>query len=162
MKNKIILLVLFCFSFAIANAQDFVFTMEVSGDSLLLGNYLEISYTIENAQGKFEPPSFEGLDIVSGPNYSSSIAINNGEMTSKESYSYWLMPKDIGLYTIDPAYFLKDGETFESKPLEIVVLPNPDGIKTNPQRKIFKDSFGTEGIKPELKPKKKKRKLKKI
>ena len=99
MKNIIISFMLILASFSSSKAQDFVFSMEVSGDSVLLGNYVELSYTIENAQGKFEPPSFEGLDIISGPNYSSSISINNGEMKSLESYSYYLAPPEVGVYT---------------------------------------------------------------
>ncbi len=50
-------------------AQEVKFSVGVSADTLLVGNYLELKYTVENAQPNgFEPPSFTGLEIVGGPN----------------------------------------------------------------------------------------------
>ena len=162
MKNIMRIFVLFLLIISTAKAQEFVFSMEVSGDTVLLGNYVELTYTIENAKGKFEAPSFEGLRVVAGPNYSNSISIINGEMKSKESFSYYLEPPDVGIFTIDPAFFIKDGNTYESRPLEIIALPNPDGIKTHPRKKIYRDSFNLDDFNKNIQPKKKKRKLKKI
>ena len=143
-------------------AQDFSFSVELSSDTVLVGNYIELSYKLENAKGKIVPPNFKGFAIISGPNISSSISIINGDMSSSESYSYYLEPEDVGVYEIDPAYVEIEGESYESRPLEIIVLPNPDGIKTTPNNKSYKDSFSFGKSKADKKPKKKKRKLKKI
>ena len=103
-------------------------SVEVSSDSILLGNSIAVSYTIENADGEFEAPEFQNMQIVSGPNYSSSVQIVNGDMSSKKQISYILRPTEIGQYYIPPAYLEEDGQTLETDVFEINVYPNPDGI----------------------------------
>lgn len=121
--------------FASMQGQDVKFSVEVSNDTLLVGNYLELKYTIENgAANGFEPPKLNMHDVVGGPNTSTSMSIINGEMTQSASFAYYIKPDDIGAYTIPPAY-LKDGEnTFETPPIEIIVLPNPEGIVQRPHQ----------------------------
>lgn len=104
------------------------FTVEVSTDSLLMGNLLKVTFTLENAKGDgFEAPYFTGFDLQSGPNYSSSVSIVNGRSTQRLSYTYYLMPKDVGNYYIEPASVLVDGQVLETMPVEVIVVPNPDG-----------------------------------
>lgn len=117
------------------------FTIEVSNDSILLGNYIEVKFMIENTSViNFEPPSFEGFDIVSGPNQSSSMMISNGIVKQSITYSYYVEPLDIGNYFIDPAYVETEDGPLESIPLEVLVVDNPEGIIQKPQQK--NDLFG--------------------
>lgn len=123
-------------------------TVEISNDSILLGNYIEVKFTIENTSvKKFEAPDFTGFNIVSGPNQSSSMMINNGEITQSIAYSYYLEPMEVGNYFIEPAYVETEETVLESIPMEVLVVDNPDGIiqSIQPnQNKLFNqnDFFG--------------------
>jgi len=122
-------------------AQEAKFTVTVSNDSVLLGNYIEVTFSLENAvMEEFQAPVFEGFRIISGPNQSSSFSMMNGKVTQSASYSYYLEPKDIGNYYIAPAFVITEESTLETAPIEILVAPNPDGIIQNPQSK--QDVFG--------------------
>ncbi|HFC00942.1 MAG TPA: hypothetical protein ENJ53_09085 [Phaeodactylibacter sp.] len=111
------------------------FSVQVSQSSVLLGNDIEVTFMLKNAEGKqFEAPQFEGFDIVGGPNQSTSISIINGMTTQSSSYSYLLKPTKTGTFFIPPAFIEVDGKTLETQPIEILVLENPDGIVEKPKR----------------------------
>lgn len=113
-----------------AQQDEVRFTVEVSTDSLLMGNALQVRFILENGQGQdFQAPYFEGFKVVSGPNYSSSMSIVNGRTTQRLTYTFHLVPEDIGNYYIEPAS-IKIGEKYlETAPMEVIVFPNPDGIQ---------------------------------
>ena len=165
MKNLIVFLFI-CFAFTL-NAQDEIpFTVQVSSDSILLGNSFEVKFQVENAKLKdFEPPVFNGFDIVGGPNQSSSMSIVNGETTQSMSFGYVLMPQEVGNYFIEPASASIDGTLMETKAIEIIVLPNPDGIQQNSRLnnrqefRLFQDDFFSS---PNAQPKPKKKTKKKL
>lgn len=116
--------------------QEPVFTAEVSLDSVLLGNRLELTFKLENTQnGEIVPPDFEGFNLLGGPNYSSMMSMVNGTVTQSKSYTYILEPKDIGNYFIPPVSVTVDDKVLETAPIEIIVLPNPDGIIQQPQQR---------------------------
>ena len=109
------------------------FTVEVSTDSLLMENPLRVSFKLENGNGQdFEAPLFNGFQIVSGPNISSSMSMMNGAVTQSVSYTYLLMPEQVGNYFIEPASIQVDGAVLETLPVEVIVVPNPDGIQQAP------------------------------
>ncbi len=120
-----------------AYAQDkpIRFTVEVSTDSILMDNYFEVKFILENANGKnFEAPQFDNFNIVSGPNFSSSYSMANGEITQSMTITYYLEPKEVGAFYILPASVETGGKTLETSPLRVLVVPNPDGIKQAPKR----------------------------
>ena len=122
--------------------QEAKLTVEVSNDSILLGNYVEVKFTIENTSVKnFEAPNFDGFNIVSGPNQSSSMMVSNGKVTQSVAYSYYIEPVEVGNYYIQPAFVDTEEGALESTPLEVFVLDNPDGIIQQPQRNNRKDFF---------------------
>lgn len=125
------------------------FTVEVSTDSILFGNYFKVTFSLENAKGSdFSAPDFSEFHVISGPNQASSMSIINGAVTQSVSYSYYLEPKDIGNFYISPASVAVGGKMLETQPLEIMVVPNPEGIKQSPDRNsgIDIDRFGLEGF----------------
>lgn len=134
MKRTLLLLMgAVCCFFGATAQPEARFSVKVSTDSVLLGNYFQVTFTLENAQGdQFEPPAFDAFEVVSGPNVSSSFSMVNGKVTQSLSYSYYLEPRDIGNYYILPAAIQADGKVLETQPLEILVVPNPDGIKQSP------------------------------
>ena len=149
MKKSLILIcscVIFSMKLSAQDAQNNVrFFVETSSDSVLLGNYIEVTFKLENAKGnQFEAPAFVGFDIVGGPNQSSSISIVNGATTQSVAYSYYLQPKEVGSYFIEPAFIEADGKTLGTEPIEILVADNPDGIIQSPKKKsrdLFGDDF---------------------
>jgi len=145
------------------------FTVSISSDSILIGNYFKLEYTLENIEGSYEPPELDGLAVVSGPNTSSSVQVINGDKTSKTTYSYILKPAKEGSLTIPPAYLLQeDGTTIETAPMVLDVYPNPENlvipIEEN-SNDLFNfrnfDLFGSPSA-PAKPDKAKKRKYKKI
>lgn len=151
MKNIIILFLLCFISLANTQAQDGKFTVTVSTDSILMDNDFQVVFTLENIEGTdFEAPTFGDFQVVSGPNVSSSFSMMNGAVSQSMSYTYLLRPKDIGNYFIQPASVKTGDEYLETAPLEIMVVPNPDGIIQRPQSRkrgnpsdIFGDMFGS-------------------
>lgn len=153
-------------------AQVASFSVEVSKDSILFGNNLKVTYTLKNADGKFEPPAFSEFTVISGPNTSTSMYSVNGNTTRTTAYTYFIQPKKEGEFFIEEAYLVH--RTDESKNLtadavKIVVLPNPDGIiendpGTTTQNLFFSWPMETERILPqeESQAARPKRKIKRI
>ena len=166
---KYLTLILFLgLTFSVSGQDDNPFVVEVSTDTILLGNSFEVKFEVTNAKVEdFDAPRFEGFDIVAGPNQSSTMSMINGETTQSMSFSYVLMPSTVGGFYIDPASARVDGEMMETTPIEIIVLPNPDGIQQNSrfnsrsQFRWFQDDFfsnPTPSPNPKVQPKKKKKK----
>lgn len=143
-------------------AQNNSIMVEVSPETVLMDNEFEVSFTIENADIKsFEAPAFKDFDLLGGPMASSMMQIINGEVTSKQTYTYILSPKNPGKFYIEPAFAeLKNGVTLETQAIEIMVKSNPDGIKQDKNRRknsmedLFmrpKSSKPAEKLKPERK-----------
>ena len=144
MKSRIFALIIgLFFSGSMLAQEEARFTIEVSSDSILLGNYFEVKFTLENAKGSnFEPPTFSEFFLKGGPNTASSMSIINGEVTQTITYSYYLEPKDIGNFWVEPASIMVDDKVLETQPIEVVVFPNPDGIKQQlPQNQSFEFRF---------------------
>lgn len=152
--------------------KDPKFTVEVSNDSILLGNSFEVKFTLENAQGaNFQMPEFSDFALVGGPNQSSSFSMVNGDVTQTMSYSFFLEPKDVGNFYVEPASIEIDDLVLETEPIEIITVPNPDGIIQRPKKRgqewgddFFGRSFEFDiptTPEPPTTPKKKKKKKRK-
>jgi len=144
----------------VLQAQKIEFNVSVSSDTLLLGNYLEVRFEINNGKGSFIAPDFAGWNIVSGPNTSSSFSIMNGEMRQSSSYSYYLEAHQEGMYTIAPARLKTDDGEMKTPEIFIAVVPNPEGIRQHPKNKEESKFFMEE--RPAQSPTKTKRKPTKI
>ena len=131
MKINLIIICALCLCIGNISAQESGIVTEISSDTIYIGNTFQVRYSVKNLEVKFEGPEFEELKVVSGPNISTSMQFINGKMTSSHSYSYTLYPEDIGTYFIEPAYFNAADTVYESPPISILVLPNPDGLKTS-------------------------------
>lgn len=169
MKHLLFFLLSFVFSTVSVSAQDEGFYLNINKDTILAGNVLEISFIANNVSGQFEAPEMVGLNIVSGPNTSTSMSMVNGTVTQYSSYSYGIYAEEIGEVIIPPGFFVTSEGTFETEPTSIIVLPNPEGIiETPPSQSGFLQFSFPERQKLENKndkrvdTKKKKRKLKKI
>ena len=136
-KGLIIGLLLIAFTqVAFSQKEGAGITTEITSDTIYLGNPLELKYSVKNLEVKFEGPGFGDLRIISGPNISTSMQFINGKMSSALSYSYTIYPEEIGSFYIEPAYFSAADTIYETPPINILVIPNPDDIKMD--RRQFK------------------------
>jgi hypothetical protein len=117
-----------------AEGQESGIVTEITSDTIYLGNSCELRYSVKNLEVQFEGPEFSDIRIISGPNISTSMQFINGKMTSAHAYSYTLYPEEIGSYFIEPAYFTASDTVYETPPISILVLPNPEGIQTRTKR----------------------------
>ena len=119
---KYFLLALCCLSTSFLAAQ-ITFQATADAKQIVENEYLEVTFTLNNAQGRnFKAPNFKGFDVISGPSTSNSISIVNGARTSKQGFVYTIQPKKIGNYTIGPASVVVNGKTLRSKPISVQVL----------------------------------------
>ena len=123
------------------------FEAVASSDSIFLGHYFQLTLTHENAKGsRFSTPDFGAdVEIMAGPNTSSSISIVNGETTQKYSYIYLLRPTHTGPLHIPSASIETDAGTLKTSPLDLRVLPNDAGVpqpSVNRQSEVFRFDFG--------------------
>jgi hypothetical protein len=96
--------------------------VEVSADTVSVGEMVNITYTIENGDGSFVLPDMKGLPVISGPNSSSSFTYQNGKMTSSQSYSFRLRPLEEGKLLIPQTTYKAKTELLTIQPVEIVVV----------------------------------------
>lgn len=103
-------------------AQEINFYASADAKEIVDGGYLEISFTLENAEGRnFKPPTFRGFKVVSGPSTSSQISIVNGRSSQKMSYGYTLLAQGIGNKSIGAASITVTGRTYKTKPVSVRV-----------------------------------------
>lgn len=125
MKPNLISLFLFGVV-SMACGQEVRFFIKTSSDTLLAGHLLQVTYVLENAElRQFEPPDFQPLRIVSGPQQSSSMRIINGRASSEASVTYLLLAEHSGEYTIPPAQVKLKDKILECQRRHILVQPNP-------------------------------------
>lgn len=131
-----------------SQAQDAAqFSVNVSTDSVLLGNYFTVTFSLANGEGEdLVFPEFVDFQVVGGPSYSSRINIVNGRMNQTLSYTFYLEPRDVGEYWVGPASVAVNGTYLETEPVLVQVAPNPEGIIQQPQRQApsiqpFEDEF---------------------
>ena len=82
----------------------------------------QVSFTLENAEGRgFVAPSFDGLQVISGPSTSTQVSIINGRKSQKMSYTYSLMGTSPGSYTIGSAAVKTSSITYNSDPFKVLI-----------------------------------------
>lgn len=152
MRSILFILIISIFTLSATSAQDVIFKQEISYDTVLIGNVLQIKYSFENTNGDFQAPAFVDFDVVSGPNVSSQYSMINGAVTQSASYSYVLRPTHEGLITIESAKLINRDQEWTTEPMDIFVAPNPNGIIQNPrgygfrQEIIYRDSVSVAPI----------------
>ncbi len=136
--KTILLLILVGLFFGISTsniyAQRGAISVAASADAkqVFLGTGVEVTFTIHNTnQGEFVPPKFRGFNVVSGPMHSMSTQIINGKVSTEESYSYTLEPKQIGKLRINSGILKLKGKTYKSQPFAIEVLKKSGSNATN-------------------------------
>lgn len=138
--------------------QEGIIGVEVSKDTVLMGNYFKVEFTIENVRVRdFSPPNLDDFYIVGGPNQSSSFSMTNGEISQSKSYTYHLQPKEEGAFVIKSATVETKEGALTTDPVSIVVISNPDGLIEQPKQRERRL-----GVPKDSAPSKKKRKTYKL
>lgn len=107
-------------------SQDVEFTVELSKDTVLQGDYTEVKFAIKNGEGKFTAPDFKGMRIIAGPNRSSSYSSINGVISQNSSYTYFVEFDSIGGHVIMPASLKILDKEYTTPQVKVMVLVNPD------------------------------------
>lgn len=136
--GKWILFFLFLFTTGLAARANEISFKASAPQSVVMGEQFRLTYVI-NAEGKDlrvqEMPDFE---VLMGPSQSTSYSTSwvNGKSSSETtvSYTYILMPKKEGTFTIAPATIKVKDATYTSNGLSIKVLPPDKSGKTTAER----------------------------
>ncbi|MFN8317629.1 MAG: BatD family protein, partial [Chitinophagales bacterium] len=98
------------------------FYASLSTKSVPVNQNFQLSYTIENGEGKtLKLPSLNDFNVLSGPNTSQSVQWINGSVSQTSTYSYILQPKKEGTFKIGKAIVNVGGANLESNELSITV-----------------------------------------
>ncbi|ACU03698.1 hypothetical protein Phep_1484 [Pedobacter heparinus DSM 2366] len=112
------------FATAIKYADDIKVTASVSKSQVGTGEHFEVVYSI-SGNGNIEaltPPSFNGFQVLGGPNQSSSFTSVNGRTSSSMTLSYDLMAVKEGDYTIGGATLVISGKQYKTNAVKIKVV----------------------------------------
>lgn len=110
------------------SAQSVRFEASTDARQVLLGDYLQVTFSLHNADGSdFRPPSFNNCQVLAGPGSSVQTTIINGQISKTIAYTYTLRPERKGKLTIGPASIAVGGRRLSTKPLDITVLEAPPG-----------------------------------
>jgi hypothetical protein len=117
--KKSIVFVLALLSFVCSNAQEVIVDVP---KAVMEGETFTLTYTVNGQE--VDDMIFESigkLELVGGPNRSSSLSIVNGKRSSSTSISYYLMAPRPGSYTIPSAVFVIKGKKVETSSVTIQV-----------------------------------------
>ncbi|NND89121.1 MAG: protein BatD, partial [Flavobacteriaceae bacterium] len=122
MKWNNVLCILFFSLIAISWTQaQTTFETKVSKTKLGLNERLRVDFEMNRDGDNFQPPSFEGFDVVGGPNQAISNSYINGKRSYSKKYSYFLAPRSKGNFTIGQATIEIDDEVYKTIPVTIEV-----------------------------------------
>lgn len=141
MKKLIaIFIILIIYSIRIfANNGEVEFTASAP-ETVVVGEQFRLSYTATTTQVKnLQLPSIKGFEILIGPNRSIKVQSINGNTSETSTYTYILMAKEVGEYTIPGASVVADGKQMVSNSVKIKVLPQ-DQASTEKSEEDSSDS----------------------
>ena len=102
---------------------------------VIMGQPFQLTFSVNHRAKDLRAPEMPDFDIIAGPysSQSSSTSFINGQRTSTFSltYTYTLMPRREGSFTIDPASIVVGGDTYQSNALKITVLPADEAATSN-------------------------------
>jgi hypothetical protein len=86
-----------------------------------VGEQFEVDFSLNSNGDHFTPPNFPDFAVLSGPNFSSSMASVNGDATFNTTFSYIVAATKEGTFTISAAAIIVNGHTIVSNSLKIKV-----------------------------------------
>ena len=136
MRQKLLIVLSFIGIALGAYADEVVFKAQAP-KQVVVGRPFQISYTVNHRSRDLQAPEFTDFDVLSGPysSTSSSTSFTNGHMTSsyEQTYTYMLMARKAGTFTIGPATVKVSGDRIQSNGVRIEVLPEDQPSSNSPQ-----------------------------
>ncbi len=125
--KKLLFLLLALITLSNLSAEDVTFTASAPG-SVIMDKPFQLRYTLNASGGKdFRAPDIKDFEVLAGPfeSRSSSYQIINGNASSSVTvtYTFTLLPKTTGTFTIPSASIQIKGEKYTSSGVSIKVLP---------------------------------------
>ena len=118
--RKIIHIYIILTSFLV-NAQ-VNFELRVSKKKLGINERLRVDFVMNQNGDNFTPPSFENFNLVGGPNQSVSNSWINGKRSFSKTFTYFLAPKEKGVFKIGYAKMTFENELYQTSPVSIEVI----------------------------------------
>lgn len=103
-------------------AQDVEFKAIVQRKTIGKFDKFQIDFKINKRANNIKPPDFSDFAYLGGPSTSVSQSWVNGKTTFSKKYTYFLMPKKTGKFTIGAAKIEVDGITYRTKPIVMNVV----------------------------------------
>ncbi len=129
--KRFLFLSLLLFATIIVNAEDVSFTA-TAPDAVANGQTFQLIYSVNASAKELRIPEIPDFEIVAGPfqSKSSSTQIVNGNITHSMSlrFTYTLISKKEGTFTIPAATIMVDKQKYSSNALTIKVLPADEEI----------------------------------
>ncbi len=122
-KLYIILAATWIFS-ALLVSQEATFTAGVDKNPVAADDQFTLEFTVTTSGANarnFKTPDLSKFLVLSGPNQSTSMQIINGSVSSSQSFSYVLQPREAGKFTIGSATIEVGNNQFKSNPVELSV-----------------------------------------
>lgn len=113
------------------------FRTKVSQREVQVGQRFQVEFTVNEEGEGFRAPSWQGLEVINGPNYSVSTYMDNSGTRFQLSYSYLVRAKKLGVYTIDPAFIKIKGKTYRTEPVRIKVVGQRSSAESRKRELIF-------------------------
>jgi hypothetical protein len=106
-----------------ATARAVEVSASVSPSEVAVGQTATYTISVSGASGDVrpQPPDLPDFD-VSGSGTSQSITIDNGRMTRRTDYNYYLVPRKEGAFTLPPATVTAGGKTYRTGPVRVTVV----------------------------------------
>lgn len=144
MLSKLTSIFVFIFYCAVVHCQNIQFTASADATQILENSYLQVEFTLENANGSaFLPPDFGKFKVVGGPSTMTSHTMVNGKISRSLSYSYNLQASSPGVYEIGAASIIVNGNRISSNTLTIEVVKSEGG---NESRDLFVKTILSDSI----------------
>lgn len=123
------------------------FTARAQATTVGVGQEFQIDYSLNANGSNFTPPSFNGFE-VSGPmtGQSTEMNLNTGTAVVTLTYTYYMVPRSEGTFTIGPATIVSGGKTISSNSLTIKVVkgnPPPPSQGSSSQAQQGTNNSGT-------------------
>ena len=122
-----ILLLISCFTAQISEAQDFTLEATVSENKIFIGEQFTVRIEVSGSSMRDVSlpvmPTIDGIGILSStPSRSTSISIVNGRTTTSIGYTFALIAREKGNFTIPPITIEIDGETHSTNSIPVEVI----------------------------------------
>ena len=110
-----------------AQGNDFTLEATISENKIFIGEQFTVSVQVSGSSMRDvslpRMPDIDGVRLLSGvPSRSTSVSIINGRTTTSTTYTFSLVARDQGSYTIPPISIDIGGEAYQTDPIPFDIL----------------------------------------